>query len=433
MIVGAGFGGLSCAQALANAPVKITLIDRQNHHLFQPLLYQVATAGLSPGDIAWPVRRMLRRQKNVEVLLAEVSGADVQAKTVRVCERAIAYDFLVLATGARHAYFGNDAWEAHAPGLKQLDDATDIRQRILMAFERAEIAADPSEREALLTFVIVGAGPTGVELAGAIAELAKRALASDFRHIDPTQARIILVEAGPRVLAGFPEKLSAYSERALQRLGVGVRTGDSITDCSAQGVTLREQEIPARTIIWAAGVAASKAAEWLGVESDRAGRVPVDAELRPTGFEDVFVIGDTALFIDETDLPLPGVAPVAKQQGAHVGRLIEAAVTGKRSPGAFRYRNWGNMATIGRRAAVIDWGTFRLRGRLAWWLWGIVHIYFLINLRSRLIVAIQWLWSYVMFDSGARLITGLKPSAKSDLEFIERNAKKGKTGTRGKG
>lgn len=408
VIVGAGFGGLSCAQALARAPVEITLIDRQNHHLFQPLLYQVATAGLSPADIAWPVRRMLRRQKNVEVLLGEVSGADVHARTVRLGEKALAYDFLVLATGATHAYFGKDEWEPYAPGLKQLDDATDIRQRILMAFERAEIATDPDEREALLTFVVVGAGPTGVELAGAIAELAKRALASDFRHIDPTQARIVLVEAGPRVLTAFPEKLSAYSERALERLGVEVRTGHPITSCSSHGVTLDKKEVPARTIIWAAGVAASRAAEWLGVESDRAGRVPVDAELRPTGLEDVFVVGDTALFIDESGAPLPGVAPVAKQQGVHVGRLIRAAVEGRGLPGPFRYRNWGNMATIGRRAAVIDWGTFRLRGRLAWWLWGFVHIYFLINLRSRLIVAIQWLWSYLMFDSGARLITGLE-------------------------
>ena len=407
MIVGAGFGGLSCARALARAPVEITLIDRQNHHLFQPLLYQVATAGLSPADIAWPVRRMLRRQKNVEVLLAEVSGADVRAKTIRVDGRAIPYDFLVLATGATHAYFGKDEWEPYAPGLKQLDDATDIRKRILMAFERAETTSDPGEREALLTFVIVGAGPTGVELAGAIAELAKRALASDFRHIDPKQARIILVEAGPRVLSAFPEKLSAYSERSLERLGVDVRTGDPITGCSARGVTLGGKQIPARTIIWAAGVAASRAAEWLGVESDPAGRVPVDAELRPTGFEEVFVVGDTALFLDEADVPLPGVAPVAKQQGVHVARQIRAAVERSSSPGPFRYRNWGNMATIGRSAAVIDWGTFRLRGRLAWWLWGIVHIYFLINLRSRLIVAIQWLWSYLMFDSGARLITGI--------------------------
>ncbi len=407
VIVGAGFGGMWAAKALARAPVRITVIDRQNYHLFQPLLYQVATAALSPGDIAWPIRRMLRRQQNTRVLLGEVTGIDVQRRAVALGEQqSIPYDFLILATGVRHDYFGHDDWERSAPGLKELDDATRIRRRILLAFERAECETDPSMQRRLLTFVIVGGGPTGVELAGAIAELARRALAADFRHIDPTHARIVLCEAGERVLPAFPEPLSRYAARALARLGVEVRLMSPVTECGPWGVTVGSEKIEAATVLWGAGVAASPVARWLGIDSDRVGRVKVAPDLSVSGLPEVFVVGDVALVVDRNGRPLPGVAPAAKQAGTYAGRVIAARVSGKPEPGPFRYRDFGNLATIGRRAAVIDFGWLRLKGALAWWIWGLAHIYFLIGMRNRLVVSLQWLWAYLTFDRGARLIIG---------------------------
>ncbi len=409
VIIGAGFGGLTAARGLAAADVDITLVDRQNHHLFQPLLYQVATAGLSPADIAWPVRQLMRRQKNARVLMGEVTGVDPARRVVMLRDSPIAYDWLVLATGATHGYFGHDEWAPFAPGLKTLDDATAIRRRLLLAFEQAEMASSPERCARLLTIAIVGGGPTGVELAGAIAELALKALAADFRAIDPTQARVLLLEAGPRLLANFPEALSRYTERALHRLGVDVWLGQAVTRCDAEGVTLGAERIEAATIIWAAGVSASPAARWLGISGDRAGRVPVTTSLRAPGQERVFVIGDTALAIGADGKPAPGIAPAAKQEGAYVARVIRASLAGREAPAAFAYADRGLLATIGRKAAVISYRRLRLKGRLAWWLWGAAHIYFLVSLRNRLIVVTQWLWSYVAFERGARLITGSRP------------------------
>ena len=414
VIVGAGFGGLTATKGLAKAAVEVTLIDRENHHLFQPLLYQVATASLSPAEIAWPVRGLLRRQRNTRVLLGEVTGVDRERHVVNMDGRDISYDFLVLATGATHAYFGNDDWVAHAPGLKSIDDATEIRCRLLLAFERAEMEDNPKERERLLTIVIVGGGPTGVEMAGAIAELARKALAADFRTIDPRHTRVLLVEAGPRLLPTFPEDLSHYAENALRSLGVAVWLGRAITGCDAVGVTLSEERLPAGVVIWAAGVAASPAGAWLGVEADYAGRVKVGPGLAPPGSDNVFVIGDTALAVDANGKPLPGLAPVAKQQGLYVAEMIKARLAGKTDVPPFRYRDRGKLATIGRRTAIIALGRLRLKGWLAWWIWGIAHIYFLISLRNRLIVATQWLWSYVTFERGARLITGMNLNPKPD-------------------
>jgi NADH dehydrogenase len=406
VIVGAGFAGLSVAKRLAKAAVDITLIDRENHHLFQPLLYQVATAGLSPADIAWPIRRLVRDQRNTCVLLGAVTGVDRVRKRVIMADRNIAYDVLVLATGATHGYFGNDSWAAHAPGLKTIDDATEIRRRLLLAFERAEIESDARERERLLTIVIVGGGPTGVEMAGSVVELARKALAADFRVIDPQQTHVLLVEAGPRLLPSFPEPLSRHAEQALRRVGVDVRLQQAVTHCSATGVTLGDESVSAGTVIWAAGIAASPAVDWLAVAGDRVGRVVVGPDLRPPGMNDVFVIGDTALAHDVAGKSLPGIAPVAKQQGVYVAEAIKACLAGKAAPPPFRYRDRGMLATIGRKTAVIAFGRLRLKGWFAWWLWGIAHVYFLISLRNRLIVMTQWLWSYVSFERGARLITG---------------------------
>ena len=405
VIVGAGFGGLTVARGLARAPVDITLIDRQNHHLFQPLLYQVATAGLSPADIAWPVRHLVRDQPNTRVLMGEVTAVDPSRRVVMLGDGPVAWDWLVLATGATHGYFGHDEWAAHAPGLKDLDDATAIRRRLLLAFEHAEMASNPEVARRLLTIAIVGGGPTGVELAGAIAELARRALAADFRAIDPARARVLLIEAGPRLLPNFPEALSRYTAEALARLGVEVRLGTPVTSCDGQGVTVGTERVPAATILWAAGVAASPAASWLGVAGDRAGRVPVGADLTVPGHDHIYVIGDTALARDAANLPLPGIAPVAKQQGAFVARSILARLEGRQLQ-PFAYRDRGLLATIGRKSAVIAWRRLRLRGWPAWWLWGAAHIYFLVSLRNRLIVVTQWLWSYFAFERGARLITG---------------------------
>lgn len=406
VVVGGGFGGLQLAKDLKGAPVRITLIDRRNHHLFQPLLYQVATTLLATSEIAWPIRRVFRDRSEVTTLLAEVDSVDPAAKTLALRGGdSIGYDTLVLATGATHAYFGRDEWEPVAPGLKTLEDATTIRRRLLLAFEQAELETDPDVRAALLTFTIVGAGPTGVELAGIIAELAHVTLPQEFRNIDTRKTRVILVEAGPRVLAGFAEELSAYARTALEKLGVEVHLGERVTDCTAQGVMIGERFIGSRTIVWAAGVQASPAAEWLGVAADRAGRVIVGKDLNAPGFPDVFVVGDTASVVQDDGKPVPGIAPAAKQQGAYVAKVIKGRLAQKPALPPFRYRHQGSLATIGRRSAIIDFGRFKLKGALAWWIWGIAHIYFLIGTRSRFVVAWSWLWIYLSGQHTARLIT----------------------------
>ena len=406
VIVGAGFGGLSAAHALSGAAADVTVIDRRNYHLFQPLLYQVATAGLSPAQIASPIRAILRRAANVRVVMGKVSGVDVVQRTVQVDDREIPYDQLVLATGARHSYFGHDEWERVAPGLKKIDDATAIRRRILTAFEHAESAETPEARRRFLTFVVIGGGPTGVEMAGSIAELAHVALRHDFRTIDPREARILLVEASPRVLAAFPPVLSTAARGALERLHVEVRLGTPVSNCDEAGVTIGEEHVPAATIVWAAGVAASAAADWMGVEKDRVGRVLVGPDLTVPGHPEIFVVGDTASVAGKDGQPLPGLAPVAKQQGAYVARVLRTRLAGKPAPPPFHYFNYGTMATIGRRSAVADFGWLRLDGTLAWLMWGLIHISFLIGFRNRLIVMLDWMWSYVTFQSSARLITG---------------------------
>ena len=406
VIVGGGFGGLSAAKGLAGAPFEVTLIDRNNHHLFQPLLYQVATAGLSPADIASPIRSILGGQRNLRVMLADVSGVDVMRKEVIADDNRIRYDYLVLATGARHAYFGHDDWAAFAPGLKTIDDATYLRRRILLAFERAENEEDPEERQRLMTFVVVGGGPTGVEVAGAIAELAKRALASDFRSINPLCARIILVEGASRLLTPFDSSLSDAARLSLQQLGVEVRLGTAVTQCSCDGTRVGDEFIPARTIIWAAGVMASPAGRWLGAAIDRAGRVMVRADLSVPGHPDLFVIGDTAAVAGADGATLPGVAPVAKQQGQYIASTLIARRQGRTAP-AFRYRDFGSLATIGRSRAVAQFGRLRLSGFVAWVLWTVAHVYFLIGFRNRFVVALNWAWNYLTLQRGSRLITGL--------------------------
>lgn len=406
VVVGAGFAGLACTRALARSPVDITLVDRRNYHLFQPLLYQVATAALSPADIAWPIRGIVGGQANVRVEMARVAGVDAgRGSVLTEGGREIRYDRLVLATGARHAYFGHDDWETVAPGLKKITDATQIRERVLLAFERAETEPDPAERARLLSFVVIGAGPTGVELAGALAELARHALSKDFRTIDPRQARVLLVEAGPGVLPSFPEDLGAKAARSLQRLGVEVRLGQPVTRCDADGVVLGDERVAARTILWAAGVVASPAARWLGAGHDRAGRVTVGADLRVPGRPAVFVAGDTALVMGADGRPVPGIAPAAKQMGDYVAAVIDAQARGRQPPPPFRYRHQGDLATIGRRSAVVVLRGVKLSGTLAWLLWAVAHVSFLIGWRSRLLVAVNWLWSYLTFDRGARLIT----------------------------
>lgn len=408
VIVGGGFGGLLAAKGLARADCDITLIDRRNHHLFQPLLYQVATAALSPAQIAQPIRTILKHQTNARVILDEVVGLDVAGKSVATAGNGhIPYDQLILATGASHAYFGHDEWQVAAPGLKSLEDATAIRRRILNAFERAELSNSTAEQRALLTFCIVGGGPTGVEMAGAIAELAHRTLLGEFRHIDPAMAEVILIEAGPRVLAAMPEALSQKALTALARLGVTVRLATPVTDCTAEGVAVKDGFIPCRTIIWAAGVRASPAGTWLGADTplDRAGRVLVTPDLSVPGRPEIFVVGDAAsLTIDGK--PVPGVAPAAKQQGKYVAEVIARRLRGAAAPAPFRYRDQGNLATIGRGAAVADLGWMRLSGNLGWWFWGVIHIFFLIDFRNRLSVATDWLWSYLTSSRSARLMTG---------------------------
>jgi NADH dehydrogenase len=411
VIVGAGFGGLEAAKALSRVAVDVIVVDRQNHHCFQPLLYQVATAALSPAEIAWPIRHMLRQQENATVFMAEVEAVDLAARFVQTKAGPISYDYLVLATGATHSYFGHDEWAEFAPGLKRIEDATRIRRSILMAFEQAELAANDAERQRLLTFVIVGGGATGVEMAGAIAEIARQTLAKDFRRIDPRSSRIILLEAGPRVLPTLPEDLSLYAERTLARMGVDVRTSTRVTRCDRGGVELEHSRIDAGAVIWAAGVVASPAASWLSAEHDRAGRVLVRPDLSVPDHPEVFVIGDAAAIHGEKGEPVPGVAPAAKQMGRYVGKLIAARIAGKSLP-AFRYRNLGELATIGRRAAVVQFGRLRLKGFVGWLFWSLAHIYFLIGVKNRFIVAFTWLWDYVTFQRGARLITEVPPHSR---------------------
>jgi NADH:ubiquinone reductase (H+-translocating) len=409
VILGAGFAGLETAKALHRAPVEITIIDRRNYHCFQPLLYQVATASLSPADIACPVRHILRSQKNTTVFMTEVIGIAKEARIVQTQAQAIPFDFLVVATGATHAYFGHDDWAPFAPGLKRIEDATRIRRSILSAFENAELARDEVERRRLLTFVIIGGGPTGVEMAGAIAEVARQTLARDFRHIDPRTTRCVLIEAGPRLLPGFSEQNSNYAHDALTKMGVEVMTSSLVTGCDEQGVNLPNRRIDAGAIIWAAGVTASPAAVWLSAEHDRAGRVIVRPDLSLPGYENIFVIGDTAS-VQHDGRPVPGLAPAAKQMGDYVAALIVARLSGRSLP-PFRYRHQGDLATVGRRAAVVEFGPVRLTGLIGWLFWSVVHIYFLIGLRNRMVVATNWLWDYVTFQRGARLITMVPPPA----------------------
>lgn len=411
VIVGGGFGGLEAARHLGNVAAHVKVIDRNNYHLFQPLLYQVATAELSPADISAPIRSVLHRQRNTEVLLGEVTGVDVSAHEVHLRDRATGvqrtecYDYLVLATGAGQSYFGHDEWAAYAPSLKSVTDATSIRRKILLDFEEAELEPDPERRRALLTFVVVGGGPTGVEMAGAIGELARKALASDFRHIDPASARIILVEALPRILPSFPEKLAQAAYCELQRQGIKVHAGEAVEQVDGDGVVIAGERIPAQTVIWAAGVKASPAGQWLGAQTDRAGRVPVGPDLTVPGHPEIFVIGDTASAKDENGKPLPGVAPVAIQQGQYVASAIRTRIEGSQTPDPFHYFDKGYLATVGRSYAIGYIGKLTFTGFLAWLVWAGVHIFYLIGFRNRVLVMMQWAWAYLTFQRGARLIT----------------------------
>jgi NADH dehydrogenase len=408
VIVGAGFGGMAAAKRLAGRNVEVTLIDRRNHHVFQPLLYQVATAALSPADIAGPIRAIFSRGRNVRVVLDEVTGVDTSAGHVLLSGgKVLRYGRLILATGARHSYFGHDDWAAYAPGLKSIEDALAIRRKVLLALERAETEIDRRSREALLTFVVIGAGPTGVEMAGAIAELARRSVSHDFRNITPKCSRVVLVEAGERVLPSFPPALSEKAKLSLERLGVEVRLRAPVTDLGDGYVQFANELILTQTVIWAAGVEASAAADWLKADHDSSGRVIVDDQLRVPGHRNIFAIGDTTNALGAGGRMLPGVAPVAKQQGRYVADLIL-----DRRSGPFVYRDFGNLATIGRSKAVIDFGDFQLSGFFAWLLWCVAHVWFLIGFRSRLAVTINWLWNYLTFQRAARLITGEAPAAR---------------------
>ncbi|MFH1601071.1 MAG: NAD(P)/FAD-dependent oxidoreductase [Pseudomonadota bacterium] len=411
LVLGGGFGGLWATRALATAPVRITLVDRTNHHLFQPLLYQVATAGLSAPDIAAPLRHILRKQANATVRLDEVRAIDVGARRVDLAQGQLHYDYLLVATGSTHAYFGRDDWAPFAPGLKTLDDALSIRARVLSAFEAAEREDDPSRRAAWLNFVVIGGGPTGVELAGTLAEIARHTLPREFRRADVRDARIHLVEAGPRVLAAMPEDLSEKTRQQLQRLGVQVHTGNAVTAIDAEGITLAGERLASRTVLWAAGVAASPLGKQLGLATDRAGRVPVSADLSLPGHPEVFVVGDLAS-VTQDGKPVPGVAPAAKQMGAHAAAVIRDRLRGVAGK-PFRYRDYGNLATIGRMAAVVHFGRLKLSGLLAWWFWLVAHLFFLIGFRNRIIVLTNWAWSYWTYQRHARIIVGKPPTGRS--------------------
>jgi NADH dehydrogenase len=411
VIVGAGFGGLNAARDLAKGNVQITVIDRKNYHTFQPLLYQVATAGLSPGEIAAPIRSILRSYKNVEVLMAEVTGFDLERRVVQTAESDVAYDYLVVAAGARHAYFGRDDWEPYAPGLKTIEDALEIRRRVLLAFELAERQSAYGEPATPLNFVVIGGGPTGVELAGTLAEISHHALAHEFRSIDPARTHILLMEGGPRVLPAYAEDLSRSAQEQLHRLGVEVRTSTMVTQVEPGAVYAGATRLPATVILWAAGVAASSLGKCLGAPLDRVGRVQVQPDLTIPGHPEVFVIGDLAALKDEHGKLLPGVAPVAMQQGRYVAKVIREEVRSQATPAsdsrpAFHYWDKGSLATIGRAAAVAEFGRIHISGFIAWLSWLFIHILFLIGFRNRLLVFIQWAWSYVTYERGARLITG---------------------------
>lgn len=407
VIVGAGFAGLAAARALGDAEVDVTLIDRRNHHLFVPLLYQVATAALAPAEVAEPIRRIVRRHRNIEVVMAAVDTVDPQAKRVHLADGGeVPYDRLVLATGARTSWFGNeDRWRPLAPGLRSIEDARDIRRRLLRAFEQAERSDDPAERERLLTIAVVGAGPTGVELAGAVAELARHTLVTDYHRIDPDDARVVLIEAKPRILPGFPEKLADYAASALKDLNVEVRCAAMVEDLDEHGVTIAGETVPAKTVLWSAGIQASPAGAWLGVETDKGGRVPVDARLAVPGLDGVYVLGDTARVEGEDGNPLPGLAQVAKQQGRHLGEQLRRNLTEGAAMTPFHYNDRGQLATVGRNRALADFGKVKLTGAKAWWLWGLVHLGLLVGPQNRLAVAVRWLYHYWTYDRGARVIT----------------------------
>ncbi|WP_279361697.1 NAD(P)/FAD-dependent oxidoreductase [Xanthomonas sontii] len=412
IVVGGGFAGLWATRALARTPLRITLIDRRNHHLFQPLLYQVATAGLSAPDIAAPLRQILRHQDNVEVRLGEVVDIDKQARQVRLADgQALDYDYLLVATGATHAYFGHDDWAAHAPGLKTLDDALQLRRHLLLAFERAEAETDPAARAAWLSFAIVGGGPTGVELAGTLAEIARHTLKHEFRRIDPAEARVRLIEAGPRVLSSFPEHLSAKAQQQLEKLGVEVLTGVPVADIDAHGYRLGDAFVPARTVVWAAGVAASPLAKTLQTPLDRSGRVQVQPDLSVPGHPELFVAGDLAALQQADGRPVPGVAPAAKQMGRHVADTLRRRLRGDTASVPFRYADYGNLATIGRMAAIVHLGRLQLSGVLAWWFWLAAHVFFLIGFRNRVVVLLNWAWAYWSYQRAARIILGDPPAA----------------------
>lgn len=405
VIVGAGFGGLSAAKALKNCASHVTVVDKCNHHLFQPLLYQVATAGLSPADIAVPVRSILKRQQNIEVMMATVTGINPVEQMVQIENHPpIPYDYLIVATGARHSYFGKDTWEQFAPGLKTIEDALLMRRKILLNFEMAEVENDPTKRKELLTFVIVGGGPTGVELAGAIGELAHYALRAEFRHINPHATQIMLIEAGPRILASFPESMSSKAKAKLEKLGVIVKAGVRVENIDANGVTIGGQVIRAKTVLWAAGVVASPAGKWLNAKMDNAGRVIVEKDLTVPGYPNIFVVGDTAR-AEQDGKVLPGVSPVAMQQGRYAAKKIVALCEGTDHKVPFHYFDKGNLATIGRTFAIADLGKIKLTGLMAWLLWVFVHIYYLIEFRAKFVVMLEWAWNYVTFKKGARLIT----------------------------
>ena len=413
VVLGGGFGGLWATRTLANAPVRISLVDRTNHHLFQPLLYQVATAGLSAPDIAAPLRHILHRQRNVTVLLGEACAIDLAARRVTLDHGSLDYDDLVVATGATHAYFGHDDWAAHAPGLKTLDDALAIRRRILTAFEAAEREDDPAARATWMNFVVIGGGPTGVELAGTLAEIARHTLPREFRRCDPRTAQIHLLEAEPRLLAAMPESLSESARRQLERLGVSVHTRQAVTAIDAQGVSLGATRIESRCVLWAAGVAASPLGRQLGVDLDRAGRVSVQPELSIAGYPEVFVVGDLARVVQANGKPVPGIAPAAKQMGAYVATVIHTRLRNQPIK-PFHYRDYGNLATIGRMAAVVDLGRLKFSGLIAWWFWLAAHIFFLIGFRNRIVVMLDWAWSYWSYQRNARIIVGRTESPDSE-------------------
>lgn len=405
VVIGAGFAGLACAGALGGTSIRVTVIDRHNYHLFVPLLYQVATAALSPADIAEPIRKILNRHRNIDVVMGEAVGIDMTDRRVRLADGSfVPFDRLVVATGSAYSYFGHDDWAEHAPGLKTIENARRIRARLLTSFEQAETIDDPARQQALMTSIVVGGGPTGVEMAGAIAELARHALRRDFRRIDPASARVLLVEAGPRLLPAFPEDLADYARERLERLGVQVVTGQSVERVAADGVAIAGRFVPAGTIVWGAGVEASPAGRWLGVETDRLGRIPVAPDLSVPGLDGVYALGDTALALEDGRKPLPGLAQVAKQQGTHLGRALAADILRGEPIPPFRFHDRGNTAIIGRNAAVFDFGRHHLKGRIAWLLWAIVHVYLLTGFDKRILVTTQWLWRYLTYQRGARLI-----------------------------